>query len=205
MSGLAIYMEGGGDGKESHGQLRIGMVAFLAELKDAVRLRRWRWKLVCCGGRNQAFDAFRHAREVGDFGIVVLLVDAEGPVHHAPRAHLEIRGDPWDLNGIPDNVVHLMVQTMEAWIVADPDAVAVYYGQRFNRNALPKNPNLEDVAKADVSKALAAATGKTQKGTYHKIRHASDLLKKIDPQKVRARCANCARMFDELGKIVSAG
>jgi Domain of unknown function (DUF4276) len=156
---------------------------------------------VCCGGRDAAFDGFRNAVRNNEYSIVALLVDAEGLVAGSSSAHLQARDD-WDLAGTSDRVVHLMVQAMEAWIIADPDALAAYYGQHFRATALPKTQNLESVAKATVAAALYNATRNTQKGAYHKIRHASDLLKKIAPQKVGQRCPNCARMFRELHEAI---
>ena len=105
----------------------------------------------------------------------VLLVDSEGPVAGSPRAHLEQR-DRWTLKGVSDDSIHLMIQVMETWIVADPDSVATYYKQRFLKNALPSALNLEGVGKERIYNALKRATAKTQKGEYHKIDHAADLL-----------------------------
>jgi hypothetical protein len=63
-----------------------------------------------------------------------------------------------------------MIQTMEAWIVADREALACHYGQRFGKNALPATQNLETLSKDAIAAALARSTQKTQKGTYQKIR-----------------------------------
>lgn len=52
---VAIYMEGGGDSGGSRAELRRGMEVFLTEIKDACRERKMRWKLVCCGSRNDAY------------------------------------------------------------------------------------------------------------------------------------------------------
>jgi hypothetical protein len=202
VNGIAIYLEGGGDGKDTKAALRQGMDAFLATLKDAAREKSWRWRLICCGSRNAAFDAFRNAVHNGDDTVVALLVDAEGPVTGSSRAHLKA-ADKWDLAFASDDMVHLMVQTMEAWIVADPEALAAYYGQHFGTNALPRAQNLEEVAKSTVAAALEQATRNTQKGAYRKVRHASDLLKKISPQKVRQRCPGCARMFTALTQAIA--
>ena len=79
-----------------------------------------------------------------------------------------------------------------------------YYGQGFNAGALPRRPNLEEVSKADVERSLKRATAGTQKGRYHKIRHASDLLQRIDPETVKARCRHCERLFIELGRLIDA-
>jgi len=201
VSGVAIYMEGGGDGKDTKAALRQGMDAFLTPLKDKARAKSWRWKVVCCGGRTAAFDGFRNAIRSGDDAIVALLVDAEAPVNSSSRVHLQSR-EGWNLAFCSDDVVHLMVQTMEAWIVADPDTLTAYYGQYFRRNTLPRTQNLETVAKATVATALEQATRHTQKGPYHKIRHASDLLKRVDHQLVQERCPSCARMFDALDQAI---
>ena len=171
MSGIAIYMEGGGTGKENRAALRQGMDAFLQFLKQSARSKSLRWKLVCCGPRGEAFRGFRSAVNNGDNAVNVLLVDAEGVVNRSPRDHLQAR-DNWDLSLAEEDSVHLMVQAMEAWIVADSEALAGYYGQGFRARRLPKANNLETVLKTTVERSLREATQHTQKGPYHKIRHA---------------------------------
>ena len=203
MSGIAIYMEGGGTGKENRAALRQGMDAFLQSLKEAARNKALRWKLVCCGTRQEAFQGFRNAVNKGDNALNVLLVDAEGPVDQSSRDYLGNR-DQWSLSFAKEEWVHLMVQAMEAWIVADSEALAAYYGQGFRVNRLPKAENLETVPKADVVRALDGATRRTRKGTYHKVRHAGDLLKRIDASKVKSRCPHCDRLFKTLDRVVAA-
>jgi len=202
MSGMAIYMEGGGDSRDSKAALRQGMDVFLDPLKAAARAMSWRWKLVCCGGRQEALNAFVRALRADESAVTALLVDAEGPVAASSCAHLQAR-DGWDLRDVSDDLVHLMIQTMEAWIVADAVALAVYYGQRFKRNLLPRALNLEAVRKTELASALEQATRSTQKGAYHKIRHASDLLQRIDRQTVRQSCPSCTRLFDSLGAMIA--
>ena len=203
MSGVAIYMEGGGSGANTRAVLRQGMDTLLGSLKQAARDKRMRWKLVCCGPRNEAFHRFRNAADNGEADILLLLVDAEGPVATGPRAHLQARDD-WDMTGVDAQSVHLMVQTMEAWIVADAEALGRYYGQGFNAGVLPRAADLESVAKLDVERSLRRATVHTRKGRYRKIAHASDLLQRIDAEKVKVRCRHCQRLFDELGGMIDA-
>ena len=203
MSGVAIYMEGGGDSKSAKAAIRQGMDALLRPLKEAARAKPLHWKLVPCGGRNEAFRRFRDAVSNGDDAIVVLLVDAEGPVDRAPHLHLQSR-DGWDMGLADEDTIHLMVQVMETWIVADPDALSTYYGQNFNGNVLPRAANLEQVSKEDVARTLNRATEHTTKGCYHKITHASDLLKRLNAGRVKARCPHCQRLFDLLRPMVDA-
>lgn len=98
-----------------------------------------------------------------------------------------------------------MIQIMEAWIVADPDAVARYYDDtRFLKKALPGAQNLECAEKKRIYDALKRATAKTQKGEYHKIGNAAALLETIDPAKVRRRCPSCDRLFVTLARMIDA-
>ena len=136
--------------------------------------------------------------------MTVLLVDAEEPVKvsQSSREHLQGR-EPWDLSFAEEDSVHLMVQAMEAWIVADSEALSSYYRQRFRPKKLPRATDLETVSKTTVTRSLEEATKGTQKGPYHKIKHASDLLKRIDASKVRERCPHCERLFETLMGIIA--
>ena len=41
-------------------------------------------------------------------------------------------------------------------------------------------------------------------GRYHKIRHAGDLLRRIDVNKVRERCRHCERLFNTVAEQIKA-
>ena len=198
MTSIAIYLEGGGNGAAGKAALRQGFDAFLKPLKDAGETRGFRWKLVACGSRIQACNSFFQAHQSGDHSHVFLLVDSEEPVTLGPVAHLVKRDGQSQLSGIAEKFVHLMVQTMETWIVADAEALKAYYGQGFAANQLPQADNLETVAKTWIASALDSATRKTGKGSYHKIGHAKDLLGKISRQTVEKRCPSSRRFFSEI-------
>lgn len=201
MKAIAIYAEGGGD--HPGPELRVGFDTLLKAQKEAARARRVRWSMVLCGGRKATCDAFLDAVRMEPEVVNVLLVDSEGAVAAetgdtqedaaARRQHLKTR-DAWDLDAVDAERIHLMVQCMEAWIVADPEALTAFYGQHFNANALPARQNLEEEPKQDLYGKLGKATGdkRLTKGRYGKIRHASELLKRIDPAKVAARCPRFA-------------
>jgi Domain of unknown function (DUF4276) len=113
--------------------------------------------------------------------------------------HVQKRpGDGWQRpKEAGEDQLHLMVQTMEAWLVADPEALAAYYGQGFRPAALPNQSNVEAVSKKDLQKALENATKDTKtKGVYLKS-HGFELIGRIDPSKVRARCPGHAAPFFE--------
>lgn len=196
VTGIVIYLEGGGDKSGTKQKLRLGMSDFLSEIRDSCKDNRWYFKLVACGSRNDAYKKFNNFNEFKKYRVAVLLVDSEEKVEvKHPHKHLA-QNDHWSFSEKNKNNVHLMVQTMEAWIVSDQNAMQKYYGNRFNPINLPAE--LEEVSKSDISNFLDKATSKTQKGRYHKIKHASDLLKLINPDEVRKRCRHCDNLFKSL-------
>lgn len=201
---IAVYIEGGGDTAEQQATLRQGFDVLLREIRERARAKGLGLRLVLCGAREYAFKAFRHACQQQPRNINILLVDSEGPVHGGASTFLKSR-DSWDLAFANEDQIHLMVQLMETWLLADEDALSKYYGQHFASNALPKGLDLETVPKSTVESSLNRAIARTTKPEYKKIRHASDLLAKVDPQKVRKRCKHCERLFKSvLGMIETA-
>jgi len=126
----------------------------------------------------------------------VLLIDSERP----DDGHLFdglIRGGSWRPRRVvpTERQVGWMVQVMEAWFLADQDALRNYYGPSLQENSLPRNPKVEEVPKTDVLDGLKRATRNTGKGTYHKGSHAMRLLELLNPQQIRPVAPNCDRLF----------
>jgi hypothetical protein len=125
---VTIYVEGGGVGNASLTKCRKGFGIFFERLL----LGKDRVKVVACGGRSKAFKKFRTAHQgvmPGDY--VILLVDSEGPVeaHVSPWDYLVKREGDKRLKpkSATDDQVHLMVQCMEAWLMADREAVVEHF------------------------------------------------------------------------------
>jgi len=91
-----------------------------------------------------------------------------------------------------------MVQTMEAWLIADREALARFYGQGFGVSAIPMHSNVEQIDKSTLESALKAATRHTSKGEYHKIHHGCKLLTQLDSARVRYAALHCERLFTTL-------
>ena len=201
VSEIRIYVEGGGDQRSGRAAIREGFSKFLSSLNETARERHIRWHVVACGSRQSAFDDFEIALRQHPDAFNVVLVDAEGPVTRSPWDHLQDR-DHWPMQGIPDDHCHLMVQVMEAWIVADLEILRAFYGQGFNQRSIPRQQDVELIAKADLERALTQATRNTQKGEYHKIRHGPKILALVDVSKIRNRARHCDRMFTTLTKKI---
>lgn len=201
---ILVHIEGGGPTRKTQTPLREGFDSFCRPLKDLAERHRVRLRFNVAGSRDQAYQDFLIALHTYADAWNVLLVDSEEAVIQLPLAHLQ-RRDGWDFAAAREEQFHLMTQCMEAWLLADPDAVAEYYKEGFNSNALPKRIDLEDEPKAQIYAALEAATRQTQKGRYAKIKHASDLLKRVSQEKARSRCKHCDRFFRTVAeKIESA-
>jgi len=197
---LRIYCEGGGDGPGTKDPFHEGMRSFLKPVIDLARSKRIRFNLTVCGGRRQTYDNFKTAISIHRDAFNVLLVDAEAPVTPSlqnPWQHLKKRDD-WNSMSCVADQCYLMVQVMEAWFIADLDALKKFYGQGFNANPIPNNPNVEEIAKEQLEAALKKATGRTQPGEYQKIRHGAKLLARIDRNKVRRASRHCDRLFTTL-------
>lgn len=202
VSEIRIYVEGGGDHRSGKAAIQEGFSKFISSLKGKARERHIRCHVIACGPRNAAFDAFGIASRLHRDAFNILLVDAEGPVSQTPRTHLQ-QSDGWSIADFSDDNCHLMVQVMEAWLIADLVAIMSSYGQGFNLNPIPKQEDVESINKSDLTSALKIATQNTQKGEYHKIRHGPKILALTDVDKVRSRARHCERMFTTLEKKLS--
>ena len=158
-------------------------------------------RIVASGSRNRAYKDFCTAlKKAADNEFVVLLVDSEAPVttDQGPWSHLKGR-DHWDQpEKASDDNVHLMVQCMEAWFIADRGTLAKCFGQQFNANALPAREDVENISKPDLESRLNNATRAANKGKYDKGRDSFDILAKINPQKVMSASLYAKRLIDTL-------
>ena len=129
-------------------------------------------------------------------------MDAEAPITaDGPWQHLKGR-DQWERPaGAVYSQCHLMVQMMESWFLADPDTLQKYYGDGFRKNALPQNPNIEEILKQDVYSGLKAATRDTSKKDYDKGQHSFTILEHIDPAKVMSASPYAKRFIDCLQAV----
>jgi len=192
---IKIYMEGGGKDKSGKAMLREGMTKFL----EKATASSGKFQVTCCGGRNEALNMFRTALERPNENpdYIFLLVDSEALVKDAadgikrPKQHLQTRDPSWDMQGMNEQQIHFMAQVMESWFIADAEALANFYGQNFNRNAIPRNNNVEEIEKLRIETVLVEATKNTTKEKYHKIQHGAKILATINPNVVRGKASYC--------------
>lgn len=186
---VRIYFEG-------DPALRPGFRAFFREL-DALRV-----PIQLIAGKATAIQDFVTALRKHPDALNVLLIDSE---RDDDGALFESICEPRGVSGSARDSVFWMIQCMESWFLADVERLAEYYGGGFRQNALPSNARVEATPKRDVLDGLKNATRNTQKGRYHKTRHAPDLLGRIRPELVKQKSPCCKRLFESVPRLVPRG
>lgn len=197
---VTVFVEGGGDHPRTKTACRKAFRMFFERaLGNGPKPR-----ITASGSRNEAYRDFCNARQHDAETFSLLLVDSEDPVEpgRSAGAHLRDR-DHWT-EPLPDEMVHLMVQCMESWFLADKPAVAEYYGQGFQESALPRNPRIEEILKVDVLNGLNQAARLTTKENYLKAKHGFEILERIDVQAVRQRSPRAEGFFQILHARLNA-
>lgn len=193
---VRIVIEGGSGGEAPDKTFRQAWTQFFTAAGLVGRMPR----VVRGEGRQQTHDKFKTALQSGRRDeVVILLVDSEGPVAagHSVWQHLRNR-DNWDQPiGAADDSAYLMVQVMEAWFLADREALRSFFGPQLNENHFREWPNLEDVHKDSALNALERATSNCQK-PYSKGKVSFELLGQIDPQRVADACPHAGQLLHYL-------
>jgi len=202
---VTLFVEGGGDHNAAlKARCRRGFSKLLERAGFKDRMPR----IVACGGRKPAYDQFCTALNgLRPGNAILLLVDAEtGVAGASPWVHVKQReGDEWlKPAGAEDRHLHLMVQTMESWFLADRAALKAFFGKDFRENALPAaTAKVENTSKSDLNDCLERATRNTQKGKYGKGAHSFDLLAMIDLTRVCKASPWAERFVSELQNVSS--
>jgi len=201
---VTIYVEGGGNGNRClTSECRKAFAKFFEKAGFKNRLPR----VIPCGRRNAAYDDFctalKSATRTGCK--VFLLVDSEDPLHSAldkPWEHLLAR-DKWEMpDGATSEQVHLMIECMENWFLADPETLQNFFGQGFHARSLPNNSNIDTISKSDTLRCLGKASKDTTKGKYGKGAHSFKILGLIDANKVIAASLSVQRLVNELKMVM---
>jgi hypothetical protein len=181
---IRVYFEG-------DKRLRPGFKAFFREIDELAKSKACRFELIATEGTP--VPDFLIALEEHPDAWNVLLIDSDRAV---TDTLFQEKCGRLGLKRLHFHSVFWMVQIMEAWFLADVEALQSYYDQHFQRSAVRSNPDVEQIPKEDVLAKLKSATRKCQKGEYQKTNHAPELLGLIRPELVRAASRQCQRIFD---------
>jgi Domain of unknown function (DUF4276) len=107
------------------------------------------------------------------------------------------RNQAYDLFEAP---AHLMVVCMEAWLLADPEALGKHFGKDFDASKLTKWTALWQVPKDALDRALHDATkdrDRRKGGPYDEGRDSFKILAHVRHEKLET-CPYAKALFDEL-------
>ena len=192
-----LYVEGGGH-KTQRARCRKAFQVFFKKAGLQGRLPR----AFASGNRDKAYDAFCTALTAKKVDFAILLVDSEKAVdpNVASRSYLRQAGLD-KLANVHDDQVHLMVQCMEAWFLADLKSLENYFGRNFSANALPKEGNVEVIPKDDLLDRIKLATRKTRNNkAYDKGDDTFRILEILDPELVCKASPRAKHLIDVLRK-----
>ena len=152
-------------------------------------------------GRKLVKDFLRSCRSQPS-NVNVLLVDSEGPIPDTTSAIRSLRAQSiWDGSvDCDDDQVNLMVQAMEAWFIADPQALINHFGQDFGIKALPSPQNAESVSPSDLTTAIREGLRNSGRRRYDKVTDGMKLLQLVDHVELRRYCRHFQRLMDYLSR-----
>ena len=210
VTAIRVYIEGGGSENSTKVQLREGFRHFFRDVYAASRAKRVKLDLILCGSQDDAFQLFALALIKYPNAFNVLLVDSDHPVSTNRLDHVKLHfrhakkyfDQGW--RDLDEEQCHLMVQVMEAWFLADVQALKDFYARGFQTSALPRAVDVEGVDKNVIYKALDHAARKTKFKHYDKILHAKELLALLTPSKVRKALRHCELLFQTLESKIQA-
>ncbi|MBI4027177.1 MAG: DUF4276 family protein [Verrucomicrobia bacterium] len=177
-----IYIEGGGTGADSK-DVDIACREGFRRLLENCGFQGQMPRLVACGGRDAAFDAFKRAlagNPAGNF--LALWIDSEEPLENLEAAwnHLQLR-DKWaQPSGAVDEQVLFMTTCMETWFVADRSALKAHFKDELQDSALPPLNALESRSRHDVQIILMHAT-RNCTNAYTKGKRSFEVPGKLNP------------------------
>jgi hypothetical protein len=198
---LKIYVEGGAPRNDAlNSKCRNGFKRFFESAGLTGRLPR----VIPCGPRSAAFSSFRSAVRSGQEQVLLLIDSEDAFGGGSPWNHVAAReGDQFERpDGVGDDQLHFMIRTMEAWLAADPIALAAYFGSGFRRDQLPAPNRIEDTHRVELVERLQRASRSTTKGSYDKGRDSYEILGRLNPAHVRQRCPSADRLLRALETLI---
>ena len=184
---VRLYIEGGGN-SESRNRLRKSFRAFLENGDRLFRDKSASLRIIFCGSKTSAYENFRDGLVDYPQAQNLLIVDSDGPKELSQNCWQYLG---WNSFGADEWQCQLMVQEMEAWFLADIEALKAVFRKKLNAKT---TNNVEQISNP---KELLK---KYTQDNYNVIAHAASLLVAIDVAKVRQAAPHCDRLFKTLSE-----
>ncbi len=190
---------------EGDANLRPGFHALLKSHAERARQKRIGFKLISGGSNVETVKDFIRSCRLHPSDLNILLIDSEGPVPSTAGFIRTLRSrDFWDANATcDDGQLNFMVQAMESWFIADPQALIERFGHRFDVKQLPNPQNAESIPPARLTDSIKRGLRSSgAKRRYDKVSDGAKLLELVDESRVSRNCAHFRRLRDFLSQSV---
>ncbi len=177
-----LFIEGTSD--DTNGSLREGFHKLLIQLLkgDMPRIKM---------GNNgrQTVKFFKNNRS-SKFGFLLIDLDAQ-------KSEKDKKIMEYELKDHKKNVF-FMIQEMESWFLSQPAVLDDYYGKNVSQKI--SQDNTEIISEPD--KLIRQLTKNTGRGSYHKVRHGVELLKRLDARKLAENSSEFSALIERLKSTV---
>lgn len=170
---VTVFIEGSANDK--NGNLRQGFGMLFEQ-----RIKKRTFKIVLGDDKHATIRKFKGDKLSGK---KVILIDLD--------AGEETRDEQIKKLGLDKAQTFFMIQELEAWFISQSEILDSYYNVDIKSKVQHKDPKKIQ----NPGDLLAQLTKNTKKGEYHKVRHATDLLKKLS-------LATLERSFEDVKKFV---
>lgn len=148
-------------------------------------------KIILGGGKTQTIKKFFH--NVYGAEKLFLLIDLDGPEQQKES----------DLyaNGLAPNYdkVFYMIQEMESWFLSQPEILDDFFGKNNKGKSVSEKITKRKVLEIPYPKdELKKITKDSRRGVYHEIKHAVELLKTLDPEKLENDFQDFRLLIDKI-------
>jgi hypothetical protein len=170
---ITLFMEGSSNDK--NGNLRQGFgKLFEQKLKGKMP------KIILGDDKHSTIRKF-NADKLSEKKLILIDLDASEEDRDSELTKL----------GLDKAHAFFMIQELEAWFISQSEILDSYYSTDIKSKIQTKDPK----AISNPSDLLIQLTKKTKKGEYHKVKHATDLLKKLN-------LGNLERDFDDVKNLI---